>query len=406
MATTVGVGYSENATSFDAGVEAARAAMAEAEVAECDLVMLYSTSKHDPAQLHRGVRSVVGASARIIGGYSNGIITHDRLGYDGYQVGAAVLASDSVHVDMFIETGLADNEFNVGAALGRQIKGKKYTGTPNILLMYDFVKGKPSEGEAWNINGATPLIEGMEQSLGSWPPAAGFGMMGDWQSNPTYQWFDDRIEQLSALALVLSGGVRMDARIMHGTKPSSGYHTITQAEKNVVFEIDGRPALEMMEEMLGPKTYKTWLEYPFFVTFGVNHGEKFGEYREEDYANRLVGGVDRERGGLVMFEADLAAGTEVQLMRRTITDFDYVQEHCERMLAQLSDRKPFFTFYIDCAGRAGTYAATEGEEAEVVQQTIGAKMPLLGVYSGTEVAKVGRCMQACVWTGVLCVFSE
>lgn len=406
MATTAGVGYSENSDSYDAGVEVAKAALTEAGVSECQLATMYSTSKHDPVQLHRGVRSVVGPTARIIGGYSNGIITRDRLGYDGYQVGMAVLASDSVHVDMFIESGLADNEFNVGVGLGKQIRSREYTGTPNILLMYDFVRGQPSEGEAWNINGAAPLIEGLAQSLGEWPPAAGFGMMGDWRSNPTYQWFDDRIEQLTALALVLSGGVRMDTRIMHGTKPASGYHTITKADKNLVLEIDGTPALDVMAGMLGPKTYQAWLEYPFFVTLGVNRGDKFGEFKEEDYANRLVGGVDEERGGIIMFEADLEEGTEVQLMRRTIADFEYVQRHCEEMLEQIEGRTPFLTFYIDCAGRASSYSGSEGEEAEVVQQIIGSKMPLLGVYSGTEVAKVGQCMQACVWTGVLCVFSE
>ncbi len=406
MTTTAGVGFSENPNSQEAGAEAAGAAMKEAGVSDCQLAMLYSTSKHEPAQLRSGVRSVIGPNARLIGGYSSGIITRDRLGYDGYQVGVAVLESDSLKVDMFIEGSLADNEFNVGVALGNQIKAKDYVGTPNILLMYDFVKGKPSESEAWNINHATPLIEGIGQSLGTWPPAAGFGMMGDWQSNPTHQWFDDRIEILTASALVLSGGVQMDTRIMHGTKPASSYHTITKAEKNTVLEIDGKPALEMMADMLGADTYQRWLDYPFFVTLGVNRGDKFGEFREEDYANRLVGGVDMERGGIVMFEPDLGEGTEVQLMRRAISDFEYVRENCEGILQQVEDRTPFFTFYIDCAGRASGYSATEGEEAEEVQKVLGSRMPMLGVYSGTEVAKVGQNMQACVWTGVLCVFSE
>lgn len=33
-------------------------------------------------------------------------------------------------------------------------------------------------------------------------------------------------------------------------------------------------------------------------------------------------------------------------------------------------------------------------------------MPLLGLYSGVEIARVGGQMQALDWTGVLCVFSE
>jgi hypothetical protein len=328
------------------------------------------------------------------------------LGYDGYQMGVAVMSSDSVKVDMFIEKNLPNNEYNVGIALGEQIKSVEYTGTPNIIIMYDFVKGKPVEGIPFNKNFSTPIIEGMGRSLGSWPPAAGIGMAGDWQTNPTYQWFDDRIEQRTAMALVLHGGVRMDMITMHGLKPSSGYHKITKAEGNIVLEMDGRPALDIIADLLGPKRFKEWLEYPFFVILGVNKGDKFGEFKEENYANRLLSGVDKDRGGLIMFEPDLQIGTEVQLMRRSFSDFEYVSERSEEILKRVEGRNPFFCFYIDCGGRASAYSGTEGEEAEEVQKVIGSKMPLLGVYSGTEIARVGDEMQACVFTRVLCVFSE
>jgi hypothetical protein len=405
MATKIGVGYSENPNSQDAGTEAAKAAMAEAGISKCDLAIMYATSRQDPVQLRNGVRSVIGPTARLIGGYTIGIITKDKLAYEGYEVVVAVMSSDSVKIVMFIEKGLPDNEYNVGIALGKQIKSKDYAGAPNILIMYDSIKGRPPEGMAFNFNLATPLVEGMGQSIGTWPPAAGVGMIGDWQGNLTYQWFDDRIEQQTAMALVLSGGVQMDTIIMHGCKPSSDYHTITKAESNVVLEIDGKPAVDAIAEMLGPDSYRDWEDYPFFVTLGVNKGDKFGEFNEEDYANRLVMGVDKERGGLIMFEPDLKAGFEVQLMRRSI-DFDYVRERTQDLLRRVEGRQPFFALYIDCAGRASAYCGAEGEEAEEVQKVIGAKMPLLGIYSGVEIAKVGGDIQALDWTGVLCVFSE
>jgi hypothetical protein len=407
METKVGVGFSENPKSQDAGAEAARAALAEAGVSTCDLAIMYSTSMHDPVSLRDGVRSVIGPTARLIGGYSVGIITKDMLGYDGCQVGVAVMSSESMKVDMFIEKDLTDNEYNVGLALGNQIKNKKYTDTPNILLMYDFVKGEPSESMYWNKNWATPLIEGMGQSLGTWPSAAGFGMIGDWQCKPTYQWFDQRVEQHAAMALVFSGGVRMDTIIMHGTRPSSGYHTITKSKDNIILEIDGKPAADMMAELLGPESYKNWIDNPFFVTFGVNKGDKFSQFKEENYANRLVAGVDKDSGGLIMSEPDLKVGTEVQLMRRSI-DFEYIGERAESLLKRVKDenRKPFFALYIDCAGRTSLYCGTDGEEAEEVQKFIGTKMPLLGTYSGNEIAKVGGDMQVMGWSGVLCVFSE
>ncbi len=116
-------------------------------------------------------------------------------------------------------------------------------------------------------------------------------------------------------------------------------------------------------------------------------------------------GIDKERGGLVMFEPDLKTGDEVQLMRRTI-DSTYVRERSEELLRQVGDRNPFFALYIDCAGRAGSLCGIVPEEAEGVQEVIGPKIPLLGLYSGVEIAKVGKNIQALDWTGILCIFSE
>lgn len=403
MPTKVGVGYSEHTKSHEAGAEAARAALMDAGLTACNLVLVFGTEKHNPVHLRDGIRAVVGPTPRLIGGYSMGIITKDRLGYDGYQVGIAVMSSDSVTVDMFIETGLVGNEYKVGLALGEQIKRGHYAGPPNVLLMYDSVIRSVAQGLALNM--ATPLVEGISRAMGSWPAAAGVGMMGSMQWNPTFQWFDDRIEQYSAMALVLSGGVRMDTIIMHGCKPASGYHTITKAEGPLVLEIDGKPALDAIADLLGPDSDKTWEDFPLFVTLGVNKGDKFGRFKEEDYANRLVMAVDQERRALVMFENDLKPGFEVQLMRRSI-DFDYIGRRADDLLGRLGRRTPFFALYIDCAGRASAYCGTEREEAEEVQRVIGSRIALLGMYSGVEIAKVGEDMQALDWTGVLCVFSE
>jgi hypothetical protein len=207
------------------------------------------------------------------------------------------------------------------------------------------------------------------------------------------------------MALVLAGGVRMDSIIMHGCKPSGAYHTITKAEGNTILEMGGRPALEVVGELLGAESDQSWEEYPLFVTLGLNRGDKFGEFKEENYANRLCMAIDKERRALIMFEPDLITGSEVRLMRRSI-DFEYIGLRAHQLYDRIAGRKPFLAIYIDCAARASAYCGTEHEEAEEVQRVIGSQMPLLGMYSGVEIAKVGANMQALDWTGVLCVLSE
>jgi small ligand-binding sensory domain FIST len=73
--------------------------------------------------------------------------------------------------------------------------------------------------------------------------------------------------------------------------------------------------------------------------------------------------------------------------------------------SRLDGRTPFFALYIECTGRAGAVSGTAHEDAVEIQATVGARVPLLGVYGGLEIARVGGAPQALQWTGVLCLFS-
>ncbi len=400
-----GVGFSDNPSSRQAGIDAAQQALDSAALTDCDVVLMFATSKHDPVALRDAVRSVVGPRPRLTGGSAIGALTNDQLGYEGHQVGVAAIASKQMQIDMFVEHGLPDNETEVGRRLGNQIRNSTFDGTPNLLMLYDIVKRRTDQGISLNM--ATRLLAGLDDALGkNWPPAAGCGLTGDMQWNPTFQIFDDKILQHSALALALHGGVRMDTITMHGCRPSTGYHRITRADGNTVLEINGRPTLDLIAEFMG-QTAETadFSEYPLFITLGINQGEKFGKFREEDYLVRLCMDVDRERRGLTFFGDDLTEGTEVQLMRRNI-NFDYIAERSHQLLEQSKPRRPFLALYIDCGGRAATYAGTELEEAAEVQRVIGSDIPLLGWYVGCEIAKTRDRMQSHNWSGVLCLLSE
>ncbi len=399
MATKIGVAHSNRTSSVAAATEAASNALAKAGITKADFALIFCSGKHNPYEFLEGIKSVLG-DIPIIGGSSIGIITDDFIGYEGFEVGVTVFSSDTLSFKVFAQADLNIDERLAGENLGKQIDAVKGNLDQALLVFYDSSKQQNPP----MLNFATWLFEGLERHLPKNITCAGAGLLADMQLNSTYQFYNNEVRQQNVVAVLISGNCNMHTTIMHGCKPASAYHTITKAEGPVIFEIDNKPALEVIDELLGNNHSLEWKDFSLFVTLGVNTGEKFGVFDEKEYANRLLLAVDIPSKSLIMFEPDLKTGDEIQLMRRSV-DLDYIQSGIDELKSKLDGKNPIFSFYINCAGRAKPYAGGEFEDAEEVQKGVG-KIPFMGFYSGVEVANVKGKLQPLDWTGVLCLLSE
>lgn len=395
----VGVGYSDNPNSAAAGAQAVRQALDQAGLDGCDLVLLFSTSRHDPQALHRAVAAAAGPGARIAGGWAVGALTNRDLGYAGDQVGLAVFRFDTTACDIVAEGDLAQGEEPVGRRIGEALAEAGVAADSPVLLLYDTVDRTRG---AMRMLMATPLLAGIESALGGLPDVVGAGLAGDMLGTPGWQWTGDGLAERQALALLFSGGVCMDSVIMHGCQPCTGYYTVTRADAQTILEIDGRPALDVIGDIFAGAIAPE--DYGFFLTLGVNMGDRWGDFDESAYVNRMCLKVDHKRGGLVMFEPDMVAGTRFQIMHRSL-NLDYIAPRIEGLFRKLEGRRPVFALYIDCAGRAAGFAGIDAEDAAEVQRVVGDRVPLLGLYTGVEVGAVLGRPRALDWTGVFCLFS-
>jgi hypothetical protein len=395
-----GVGYSEQPDTARAGREAALEAMRQgAEIGTCDLALLFATAQHDARALRAAVASVVGVSVPIVGGGAVGVISNAHFGYAGNQVGVACLWLKTIRCDTVFEGDLVKGELDAGRRLGQKLLARGLTPASQVLLFYDSLDhGK----DGVRMLMATELLKGMEQSMGFLPNMAGAGMQGDYACTAFRQWAGADIVRHHALVVAFSGDLRMDTEIIHGCRPGSGYHTVTRAERQTVLEIDGQPALRFMRAAIGSAVLPA--DYPFFLTLGRNLGDKWGDFDEDAYANHLCLAVDEEKEGIVMFESVLEAGTEFQIMYRNL-ELDYIAPKVERCFARIEGRKAVLALYINCAGRAAGYAGSDLEDALVLQKLVEDRVPLLGMYTGVEIAPVRGRPSGLDWTGVFCLLS-
>ncbi len=84
---------------------------------------------------------------------------------------------------------------------------------------------------------------------------------------------------------------------------------------------------------------------------------------------------------------------------------DYMRPRIEDAFARIGDREPVFALYINCAGRAAGYGGFDIEDARMVQNTVADRAPILGIYSGVEIASIMGRPRGLDWTGVFCLFS-
>lgn len=397
----VGVGFSDNPDTVAAGRLAVLEALQQAgQDEQCDLVLLFSTARHDARVLRDAVASLVGSSVPIVGGGAVGAISNTCFGYAGDQIGLALFWFKGVRWNLVSEGDLTQGEEEVGNRLGRKLAELGTTPSSQILLFYDSINR--TKGDI-RLNMATHLLSGIKRELGFLPDLFGAGLMGDHACTPTRQWAGSEIVQQNALALTFSGNVRIDVAVMHGCRPASVYYTVTKADEETILEINGQPALPFVGEVMGLSAISPE-EYGFFLAFGMNKGDKWGDYNEKAYVNRLCLNIDKGRNGLIMFEPDMVEGTEFQIMYRSL-DLDYMKPKMDALFAGLEGREPVFALYIVCAGRAASYAGLDLEDAVVVQEAVAGRAPLLGIYTGVEIAPVWGQSHGLDWTGVFCLFS-
>lgn len=401
MKTFAASAFSTLHDSFLAGQEMTRDALTRLKSDRVDFAFAFARNEHNAEKLIDGIRSEIGPGPEIIGGTTLGVITNDYIGYEGFQAGIMLIASDDMKFNSFCVEGLQKGELETGKKAGEALSRMHALDNPNLLIFYDLVVSDPTSKVPFYQT--APILEGIESVIKEFPPSAGVGYATGTDGRNIEMWNGNIITKDAIMPLVISGNVNMHTTIMHGLKPASDYHVITRVDGPEILEIDHLPALQVVEEHLGSGVELDWKRATYLITLGINRGEKYGPFLEENYVNRMLLWVDQSKRSLVMIEGDFDEGDAFQFMKRSI-DTDMIAESAQKLIDTIRDRTAVFAIYISCAGRVKPMFGTEKEEAFEIQDTIG-NIPLLGFYSGVEIAKVRGKLMPLDWTGVLCIFS-
>jgi hypothetical protein len=238
-----------------------------------------------------------------------------------------------------------------------------------------------------HVNGTT-LVEGLNAVLPEGVVVTG-GLAGD----------GDRFKRTWALSegaaqanLVTAVGFYGDhVRVGHGSKGGwdifGPERLVTRAEGNVLYELDGRPALELYKSYLGDRAAglpATGLLFPLSL--------RSDDAGDEKRLVRTILAVDEATQSLT-FAGDIPTGSRVQLMR---ANFDrLVEGAATAATAALRDvpAGPVLSVAISCVGRRLVLGERTEEETEATLDVLPPGAQQVGFYSYGELSPfaAGRC---------------
>jgi hypothetical protein len=279
----VGIGYDNQKNSISLGKKVAENAIKNGKIERPVLMIAFCSGQVYHEEYFKGLQIVVGNQVPIIGGSAIGIITNESLSYEGHTAGAAIIESETIQLRVASADGLDKNEKLAGQKLAKKLSDS--IDGRILLIFYDSIKNPPTGTTPPVINASSPLIEGIEETLKSNVPIIGGGLIGDYEFSHTKQFCGSYVDNQSVVGTLLGGNFNPYFRIMHGCTPKDGiYHTITKIEGSVLYEVDGKSVVDMIDDQYGNKDWRSQVPVER-LTIGVNYGEKFGDIKEENFVN-------------------------------------------------------------------------------------------------------------------------
>jgi len=191
-----------------------------------------------------------------------------------------------------------------------------------------------------------------------------------------------QVQQRGAVAVRITGA-SVRTVVSQGCRPIGKPYVITRAERNVIFELGGAPALQRLQEVFNelPTREKMMLQK------GLHVGRVVSEYQDRfeqgDFLVRNVVGVDPDKGVIAIGDF-VRAGQTVQFHIRDESTAD--DEMRQLLAAHGSGAEAALLF--TCNGRGTRLFSHPDHDARVIRDLLG-DVPLAGFFAQGEMGPIG-----------------
>ena len=240
--------------------------------------------------------------------------------------------------------------------------------------------------EALDVNGSQ-LTKGLNEELGNNITVTG-GLAGD------YAMFKETVVVCNAAGrngiAVIVGLYGDNLRVGYGSKggwKSFGVdRLVTKSTDNILYELDGKPALSIYKSYLG-KHAEQLPSAAFLFPISFKSGD--------DSIVRTILSINESDESMV-FAGDIPQGEYVRLMNASNDKlFEGAMNAAEESIESLNDAPAQLALLISCVGRKILLKNRTDEEVEAVKDVLGNQATLMGFYSYGEICPPNSTEHTC-----------
>jgi small ligand-binding sensory domain FIST len=183
----------------------------------------------------------------------------------------------------------------------------------------------------------------------------------------------------SISGVLFSGEVPVFTCLTQGCSPLGKKHTITQAENNIAYSLDHKPALDVFYYDIGEALAHDFENSSSYIFTGLC----IPGSDQNDYMVRTLVGIDQQKK-IFAINDNLNEGEELLFCRR---DGNTATQDMIQMLGNIKRRlpsQPKGGIYISGLGRGREQFGENSEEIKMIHQVLG-DFPLTGFFANGEI---------------------
>lgn len=240
------------------------------------------------------------------------------------------------------------------------------------------------------VDAGSNFIYGLQERLGRSFPVTG-ASASESAFLKSHLYFNREVSTDACVGVLWGGKLNFGLGIKHGWKPLGKPHTATRSNDNIVEEIDGRPAVAFYEEYLNcdlTKLKNNLKQISIFYPIGVYLPG------EEEYLLRNISSI--ETNGAMRFQGNVPEGSIIRLMIGTketcLSATRQAAEEAKRsfflnpMMDTRKEGVKRFAIVFSSISRSMLLKRDLEKELEILKETLGQDMPIIGLYTHGELA--------------------